>query len=267
MTANEEHLPEVKVELNLDKMLKTAMVGIWRASAFLTIGLRTLLADEVHNFNLAADINYQFWPDPLGPDQIQGAIDEYQHWLVGSCLKELDQFFSLFLDGAWRIVEIAELHNQRVGAGHKFDQKFAAGTNVARKLCRLAAKLDLPVDLDCFKSLSFARNALTHGVGRVRPRDCNDKGALVVSWLAPYLFVQDGDQEVGGHDLIDYTIQSAAGAQVQMRIQRQSVRYVIGEKIELSRENLAQICWHYHRHATSVHGAILSKLRDAGIAK
>lgn len=255
------------ISVNLADMFRIAQVGVWRASAFLKIGLHDLHADHHADFDLSGGVQYRFWPSPLPRETAEAAVDEYRHWLIGSCLKELDQFFSLFLDRAWWVIEAASLHNQRVASDHMFDQKFAGTTNVATKIERVAAAVGFIPELECFHSLSLARNALTHGAGRVRNRDCNEENGLLLTWVAAAMVIKDGDREIVWRDrpADTYQVEDPGGAAVLLRFDRQYARFGLGEKIELSHENLAEICWFYQQQASLVHNQILEHLRQLGI--
>lgn len=253
------------ISLNLADMLRIAQLGVWRASAFLKIGLHDLHADHHADFDLSSGGTYRFWPSPLPRETAEAAVEEYRHWLIGSCLKDLDQYFSLFLDRAWWILEAASLHNKQVASDYAFDRKFPDTTNVAVKLEIVAAKIGTEPELECFRSLSLARNALTHGAGIVRERDCNEEGALLIIWVAINTVLKDGDREIPLQDVAGYQVKGPGGAQVLIRQDRQYARFGLGEKIELSHENLAEICWFYQQQASLVHNQILEHLRQLGI--
>lgn len=253
------------ISLNLADMLRIAQIGVWRASAFLKIGLHDLHADHHADFDLSSVAKHQFWPSPLPRETAEAAVDEYRHWLIGSCLKDLDQYFSLFLDRAWWVLEAASLHNKPVASDYTFDRKFPNTTNVAAKLEKVAAKIGIEPALECFRSLSLARNALTHGAGIVRERDCNEENALQIIWVALNFVIKDGDREIPVQDAAGYEIKGPGPAQVFLRYDRQYTRFALGEKIELSQENLAEICWFYQQLASLVHNQILEHLRQLGI--
>lgn len=257
-----------KISINLADMLQIAHVGVLRASAFLKIGLHDLHGDHHADFDLSGGVHYRFWPNQISRETVETTVDEYRHWLIGSCLKELDQYFSLFLDRAWWVLELALLNNTRVASGHMFDQKFAGTTNVATKINRVAAVVGFRPEMECFESLSLARNALTHGAGRVRDRDCNDNNDLLLTWIAATMIIKDGDREVVYRDTPadTYQVESPDGAEVILRFDRQYARYQIGQKVELSSHNLAEICAFYSQQASLVHDKILECLRRLGIA-
>jgi hypothetical protein len=255
------------IQLNLREIFDIASVGVRRASAFLSIALTHNETEDIEDFNLGQRMIYQFWPTPLPPDMKSRAIDEFQHWIVGTCLRELDQYFSMFLDKCWWAIEVIDVAGNPLPENFEFDGKFEGFTNVGKKYFRVCEKLDIAVHEDSFASLSLVRNALAHGSGQVRTRDCNKDATLQVSWLAFELSIQDGDKKhVISRKPFD-PISVKKGQIIEYGSKEVSKTFELGERIQLSLHDIAEICFFYHSCAGQIHDAMgsMAEAKQASI--
>ncbi len=257
-------------KVDLDRLTAFADVGVRRASAFLKLGLRSLSEPALTDLTLNGDASYSFWPNPL-PEAIWDTVAaEYKVWLVGSCLKELDQFFSLFLDEASLSLDLIALHGGTLRTTDPIpvDWKFAKKTNSAKKYALVAARLGLETAAACLSSLSAARNALTHGMGKVRSRDLSAEGILVVEWEAWVPFLKDGPIEMTLLDAIEnsHTVRASEGAEAYVRRVNRSKSFSLGQKIDLSADDLAEICMFYRQISYLIRSRIIQHAGEKGIA-
>jgi len=152
VSAEEPKIANIKIDI--DAMRELVNRAIRRASAFVRIGLDDLDERDGGDFKLTASIVYKFWPEEITSETRDAAREEYRAWLVGSCLRELDLFYGLFLDKLWFAIEVGELHGTSVRSDHMFDPKFARKTNVAVKQCEVADKLGIADHFNELNSLS-----------------------------------------------------------------------------------------------------------------
>ncbi len=259
-----------ELKLDLDQPFELVKIGIRRATAFLKIvdGIGREAIPE--DLSLGGSIALSFWPRPI-TENIRDAIHrEFHAWVVGSCLKELEQHFAIFLDGVWRIVELSELHGKTIHSSAiiRFDDKFPNVTNSARKAEKLSELLGAKIEFKSLDSLSRARNVLTHGIGIVRKRDVNaENQSLAVSWRAWDLGIKDGDKELLFREFPAdmYQITSPEGAQIFMKARLAEMKFEVGEKISFSQIDLAEICLFYHLQAASIIEALRGFLIAKGI--
>lgn len=238
------------IEINLDAMREVVNLAIRRVTAFVRFGVDDLDGRDGGDFNLAASIVYRFWPENISTEHRDAAREEYRGWLIGSCLRELDLFFGIFLDKIWFAIEVSELHGTLVRSDHVFDQKFSRQTNVAAKHKEVASKLGITHYLDELNSLSLARNALSHNAGVVRsPFDCNDdaRGRLAIKWLAFDMVVsRDGEERVVDQSLFDtYTLPGAGPVEVSLQFASREINVPAGNQIRLSNSQIAELCMFY----------------------
>ncbi|WP_375206767.1 hypothetical protein [Hyphococcus sp.] len=261
---------KAKFSIDLQQMLDIMFVGARRTSAFLRLGLDNLDTSTPEDFVLGKGNLYSFWPENLADKDKAHAKEEYSAWLTGSCLKELDHYFALFLDDVWFKCELAELHNKLVPSHLVVgDRKFQADTNVASKLKKISERIGCDTHAEAFSSLSLARNCLTHGMGKVRNRDLNSEDSLRISWLAIHAYVDDGKKEISLNKSFEKneTLYFPNGGNLFVRIEEFSHAFKIGEKIAISLQQIAEICWFYIHQATKVHAAMLTYLQDKGIKR
>lgn len=238
------------ININIDEMRELVGVGIRRTSAFVRFGLDKLEEWDGADFNLSASLYYQFWPHEIAEDDRNAAREEYRSWLVGSCLRELDLFYGLFLDRVWFAIEAGELHKKSVLSDYMFDSKFSRITNVANKQRQVAEKLGTADQYEELNSLSLARNALAHHAGLVRsPVDCNNasRDVLEVKWLGfDMLAMRGGEERVVAQAPLDTKELPGEGEiRIAVRFTPRQLIIPAGAKIAFTRSQLAELCMFY----------------------
>lgn len=121
---SEIHSIAAPVRVDIDQMKGLVDTAVRRASAFVRLGLDGLPERGRDDFNLDASLHYQFWPKEIDEQSRAAVREEFSAWLVGSCLRELDLFYGLFLDRVWFAIEASELHGREVPSDYVFDSKF-----------------------------------------------------------------------------------------------------------------------------------------------
>ena len=244
----------VRVHIDLAALRERAMKGVRRASAFLGYGLSLSSQPPPTTVAFGGISRFDFLVDPLPPELGMQVQTEFKRWLISNSLKELDQHFSLFLDDAWNVIRMTTNSSMSLNwADTLFDQKFSQGTNAARKVQAVSEKLAMEIDHSTFSSLSLARNALSHSLGVVRPRDTNSDDALVVKWVAARMGIVDGDTTHFIDELPKpYQVKSKDGGQVILKFDVRERPFLVGQVVDLSEFELAEICFHYWRAISSI---------------
>ncbi len=240
----------LRLKIEIPSIKRVMDVGVLRASSFYRLGLDQLDSRDGGNFELSSSVGYRFWPDEIDNAKREEVKEEYRHWLVGSCLRELESFFSLFLDRIWVGVQSGEMHGSKIDGTLEYDQKFARNTNTADKQKRVSEKTGCPDYKSELSSLSLARNALTHYAGIVRsPYDCNndERTSLIVQWKAFEMLASRGGEErvVERAPFDTWLLPGEGEIEIGLRYIERSLSVNAGEKIEFSGENLAEICMFY----------------------
>jgi hypothetical protein len=257
-----------EISINSDAIKDIALRGVRRAVAFLCLGLQATRNGLPTSVVLDSKFVIQWFPDPLPSELARELSGEYESWIIGSALKELDQYFGMFLNEIWGWMRMIEFHGKALPPGFGPDKKFIDDTNVARKLSHVEKSLGVKAGIgsDFFNDYSLARNALSHNVGIVRDRDANDAGMLVIRWHAPTLVIKsEGEEHIFDQTsgLTDRVF--GAESQVVFRMRERSAKFVVGERIALSRFDLSEICFSYQNAADTLTKEFVEYLVAKGV--
>ena len=260
------------INIDIDAMRAVVELAIRRTSAFMRFGLDDLDERDGGDFNLTASLVYSFWPSEITTEIRASAREEYRAWIVGSCLRELDLFYGLFLDKLWFAIEVGKLHGSTVRSDLTFDNKFARKTNVAAKQREVADKLKNADHFGELNSLSLARNALTHNAGVVRsPFDCNNdaRDALIIQWLAfDMLVTRNGEERVVDHTPFDtHTLPGDGPVQIGLRFTPRELVVPAGHQIKLTHPQVAELCMFYRILCDKAIDAYRAFLSEKGILR
>jgi len=247
--SGENETPKVVLKIDLSAANKIAEIGIRRAAAFLKISQKLEWNAVPEHLALDGGIDYGFFPQFIDEEARKNIHAEYQAWVLGAALKEIDQHFSLFLDAVWNNLELSDWHGKKVHSSELVpnDERFASDTNSARKLEKIATRIGSDFSSKHIDSLSRARNLLTHGIGQVRRRDLNVDGALAITWLGLDLIADDGDQKiiVNDHPLNTHPLHLPHGAELTLKFTERTKLISLGHLLRFSERELAEICFYY----------------------
>lgn len=262
--AEEAEPARVTHTINLDFLRNIGMRGVNRAAGFLGLAFRhpgepLPTTISMSNFN-----NYQFLPEPLEPALAGELVSEFNAWLVGNALLELDRHFSLFVDDVWRVLDHTELHETALTEPFKLSD-ISHYTSASTKYGKIAERLEVADPrVDRMWSITNARNCLAHAAGRVTPRHAGSEGRLKIMWLAlqPELH-QDGKVVV-----MDKPVRApdpSKEAQVVMAIVQRERFFDVGEVIDLTPLELHELCLHYVIVIDTVMSALMDRFKAKGI--
>jgi hypothetical protein len=197
------------------------------------------------------------------------AVEEYDSWLVGACLRDLHLHFELFLDDLWEYAKMVKRFGSQVPTDFILhDDQFRNITSVSTKYKKVADMLARGEERsEQFRSFHFLRNCLTHGAGYVRKRDCNtDLPSLRVQWLGQDVLVADAEKEVPINEAIwNKYVTPEGGAKIILKITERCVEANLGEKAALSVEQMAEVCWFYTSTADLLVDELERLLPSAGM--
>jgi hypothetical protein len=254
MTGAAEPPNSVNLNIDISRLQAIAHTGVRRAVGFLGLGLSALANGPPKSVTLENQFTMTWFPDPLPDDTAAEIALEFETWLVGSALRELDQYLSRFLDEIWQLVRLTELHGRKMPSDFGRDARFDGDTNTARKLRQVEETIAAKgIASDFFDGYSLARNAISHNLGWVRPRDTNKLEGLVVQWHAPTVIVAEGENE----HIIDQTTGMpdrafGEGSIVKFRMAPQEKAFAVGSRVVFSRFELCGICLSYQSIADAI---------------
>lgn len=235
------------IRLNLKELQGIAELGVRRAHTFMAVGLQAVSAGPPRSAALSSGFQLRFMPEPLPAELGVEVSREYEAWLVGAGLRELDHYFGLFADRVWFFISAAELHGTSVPSDHVVGGKFSSNTNVSRKIDRIVERIGGEgIQQTYFDAFSRARNALGHGAGRVRDRDTGGENALRLRWIAPDFIIQDAGSG-RERSLVDAPVEVSdpEGASLYLKFAERVREFSIGEEIRLAPQELSEICLFY----------------------
>lgn len=257
-----------ELRFDLKSMRDRACVGVRRAAAFLGLSERFMEADFPRSLTLGKNVKRQFLPDPFPTEHIAELRENWQAWIIGNALRELDQFLSLYLDEAYDIVQQAKLVSGEHPPHHQWkriDQK----TNVAdkHKLVLEEAKRFAHSNVDdhaCLVSLSHARNCLSHDLGIVTHKRATN-GELTVRWLAiRTLLEQDG--QIIDLDMTELPVQVGPnGSAVLAKIEIVERKFKVADHIRFTPDELLGICLFYQIVIDRVLEAVQEYAQQCGV--
>lgn len=238
------------VTIHFDKVLGLMAVGVRRASAFMALGTKTAADTTIVDANLEANFQFKFFPQSVSNDAIAEIRSNFGEWVLGNALKELDQFFSVFLDEVNRVLTISAYSGRSIEQeGLDAIAEFSDQSSVAVKLDALKQDHGVESELrDHLAGLSKARNALSHNLGFVRERQLTSPDALDLSWLGMDLVI--GDQVYQG--VPEGGIHVEGGGKVEVRVGPRNKRFALGAKVELTPTELSEICFTYWNQAVQI---------------
>ena len=153
---------------DLNFTYRTALAGIHRAYVFMQFGVQGVSVSDFEQTALRGRRpELLIVPEPIASDMLQDYLTQFRSWVVGNGLRELVETYCQFLDEVYvrglEVLTTPDLDRRR-----RVLSKPHCGTKYAGFVTRWISKACSVVIFE----FSAARNALTHGVGTVRQRDC-----------------------------------------------------------------------------------------------
>jgi hypothetical protein len=244
---------EPVVDLNL--LYQSALKGIHRAYMFMCFGSLGIRDGDFLFAELRGKLKIQIVPEPMPPNKLSHYAEQFRAWVIGNGLRELVEIFSQFLDEVYvHALQTTTLSDQ----GNR--QKTFENAALRTKIRRLRQEMNIEgTYAQHFESLVAVRNALTHGVGVVRLRDCTLADELAVSWrgVEAYFVAANGVRyRIGDHPF---------GVELREPLEtvflNREKRWKLGERVELTSGELTEICFMANHEAID----ILQSLREFGL--
>lgn len=241
---------QVQLNFNFKATQERAYVGVRRAAAFLGLSERFIEGEFPRSLTLGRSVKRQLLPDPFPEESIDELRGNWQVWIVGNALRELDQFLSLYLDDLYDLIQQAKI----VSGEHPPDyewKRIDRLTNVAEKHKLILEKcnrfdnehLD---DQKCLISLSLARNCLSHDLGIVTPKRATN-GELVICWLSIRTVIEQ-DGKTFDLDTVELPFQldsNGSDGTVIISCEIAERRFALGSHLRLTADELLGVCIFY----------------------
>ena len=247
-----------KAMIDLNVAYREALTGIHRAYVFMRFGNRGLYIRDFDETRFPGSLQICIVPEPM-PDSVMAVyVSQFKQWVVGNGLRELVETFSHFLDDIYGL----GLDLAKAGDCAKRLRTFQEAS-LRNKVQRLRDELQIEgAFARHFESFSAARNALTHGSGTVRQRDCTDGGELVITWrgIENYFVADDGVRYRCGDEPKGVRLREPIELDRPLRERR----WKIGEKVQLSTRDLTELCFMANYEAVDVTDALREFAKKRG---
>lgn len=238
-------------------------VGVRRAALFADLGTRRLEGDPPTSASLAPLVRFQLIPEALNDDEIKRFKDEYCTWILANALMELDSYWHRFLDKLWYALELGK-HGNFLPDGFE-PSSIHKGTNSHAKLQKIAERLDLKDDdLSHFRTISNARNVLAHHAGIVPSEKAHHNNTLLVSWSRIDSSIVSADGSITPFPGAEPVVVFGESKMMIQLVVAERI-FAVGQRIELSSEEVAQICMMFQMFGGQLWGYVLEKLRSSGV--
>lgn len=252
-----------EIRLDFDRILDTALLGVRRASIFIGFGVNAATDPAFKTHALTKFSNLQIGPSQLTGDALAEAKENFRLWIEAAGFRELADSLGVFLDEVhWACAVSSCARNGGQVDRRKFDsacksQSCFAGEGLPNKLNLLQQRFGITAQHESeLKSLNKARNCLTHRRGVVGPSDLSE-GSLYVSWLGMDLSVVEpnGNEHLITHEMPP--IYLPVGGNVTARMTTRLRVFSMGDVVNFSTHDLAEICWFYEREARFICNAAI----------
>ncbi len=257
------------MDINLDHLLDIALREVRRVSAFLAIGVHSANDPRIKEYKFPMEVPIQILPDGLDNKAIEHLKTEFQKWVILSGLRDLIETFAIYLDRVHRVGLLITVNtgNMKPEEAKSFERAFER-KGIEDKLKTLKNRFGIETPKGKYLvSINKARNCLAHRRGIVAPLDTDPSGVLRVIWWAIDLFAETAEgQEISlMPPLPRGGVRLDEGGQVKMRFVDREREFHLGEVLELTTRDLAEICFLVTLAAREVISAVVSFAKSHGV--
>jgi hypothetical protein len=248
----------VHVNIDLDQVSAIARVGVERAALFLGLGLNAMRRADFRDYQLnklvvqsgQTSMPVDFFPSDLPNDTVDGFKKEFSLWVTGCGLREMLEHYALFLDHLHKYGLLVQQAKGLLGERdpEKEQRAFNRNGNMGEKLRLLKERFQVaPSEPETITQLYLARNCLTHDLGIVRAKHCDDQGIFRISWTT-FDWIARGE-ETGSEQPLSSLIGCRANESISIDIRsvQRARSFNLGNKMEFSQQDLWELCLNFHQ--------------------
>lgn len=259
----------IMIDINLDRLLDIAFRGVRRASTFLAIGVNSARDPRIKDYQFPTEVPIRILPDGLDDKTIEHFKVEFEKWIILSGLRDLIETFAVFLDEVYKVGLLISINagNMQPEDATEFERAFE-WKGIEGKFNILKDQLGIETSKGKYLiSISKTRNCLAHRRGIVSQRDVNSDGALHVVWWALDLFAEtpEGKEISLMPPLPNGGIRLDEGGKVKSRFTDREREFHLGQVLELTTRDLAEICFLATIASREVISSVIAFSRDQGI--
>jgi hypothetical protein len=240
----------VNPEQAIDLAAASGRALVTRASMLMAYALNAANQAKDAAYHLPGFVQFVDAPQDLSPEEMEKFRVDYRNWIVGNGLRALLEDTETFLNALYRIAIDAERHLHRMSDGKAkklivdFDKMGVSG-----KLAVLKQRYRFDTGFSQYvRSLTQARNCLTHRHGIVGAEDCKPGGALELTWLGMDAKITEGDgtehvislETLGPFDSSKFSEEGTP--QLTAIMVDRHLRFGKGERVTVPARSLQEIC-------------------------
>lgn len=253
MTTHQHHI-------DLSKLKEFGEKGVRRGAIFLGLGLNAANKKDFLDYELKkvpspdgkVRFPIEFFPEQLPAERVEHFKAEFARWIQDCCLCDLLEHHALFLDQI-HLHGLVVLKSKKAlpegldqeKAHNQFRQLGIPGKHKVLK-DRFGVA---PTHSGATDKLYEARNALTHDFGYLVPKRCDEKGEFILQWPKFHIFGvgKDSGEEFALADMMG--VPTKEDMVISLRVAMEESKYKMGERINLSVEDLESVLNFFHSFA------------------
>lgn len=231
--------------INYDQILETALIGIRRTAVFIGFGINAASNPQCNDYSLTNITAIQIVPDKANASTVNCYKEQFASWIVGCGLRELIETFSVFLDQICSASLHVSVHKggltsqKALKVYNKFSHK-----GIKAKLQTLEEQFGIQYEhSDCINSINLVRNCITHRLGRVAKRDCDNNSHLILKWLSFDIIAKSRN---GGEMTLEFPTSDGyvceEGTAIVVKTVERKLTFGLGEVVKIAPRVLAEQC-------------------------
>lgn len=254
--------------VDFENLLEFARLGVRRASLFMGFAVNIESNPNVRDYGLSRQTNYRFLPETDDEKVLADYKHEFRNWVAANALRELHESFVEYLEKINQACLTFEWVSREKTAEEcdSCRKKFhKAGFPDKFEILRLQFEVTTQ-HKDGWLSLNAARNCFTHRRGFVGSEDVNNGDCLQLQWRALEIYFTPAGCEPILNRNIPSTGLPMQGGAIESKYVERSCVFELGQTVELSPLQLAEICVFADEAAVELANSAVEFGRKKGMA-
>lgn len=249
----------VQINIDLDNLANIAHTGVRRAVLFMGLGLNAINQPGFRDYQLhklplqigMRSLPVDFFPSDLPDENIASFKQEFSVWIAGSGLREILEHYALYLDNMHNYGLLIQQATGKLGQRdpEKEQRNFNRNGSIAEKLRLLNLRFSVcPEEAPSITQLYTARNCLTHDLGVVSAKHCDNQGIYTMSWTA-FDMLAIGEETGTERPLADLIASSKPTTEptgIAPRRVKRTREFRPNDKLRLSQQDLWELCYFFN---------------------
>ncbi|GAB1266741.1 hypothetical protein [Aurantivibrio infirmus] len=236
----------IKLNIDIAQIKDTAFKGIRRTTIFLGLGINASSDERLVSYQLIDSVPIQLVPQNASAEALNHYKEEFGKWIVTCGIRELIEWFALFLDQIHHSCLLMMMHSKEI-----LNEDFATWNRayhykgIGDKLTILKNRFGFDIsEIKNVSTIQDVRNCLTHRAGVVNKQDINDEDNLTLKWLGFDVYIEEPD---GNRISLNLPIDQEGvliknGGEVKLAFVERTKSFKMGEVLVLEPKLLIELC-------------------------